>query len=74
MGEIILLVVRLILLKLVNANDPKMIRWRELGKVRKANHAQKAGIRKAVRDGDTALLSDIWRELHDDTGHSPPQR
>lgn len=59
-----MLVLRLVIMWLQHRYDPKMVRLRELTKVKEANDVERIAIEKAVADGDTAALSRIWDGLH----------
>ena len=63
MGPIITTAIKVLLMWLQNRFDPKMIKLREVAKIKNAQEKDLAKIEKAVADGDTAAISDIWRGL-----------
>jgi hypothetical protein len=68
LSKIVPLIIRAFLFWFINRNDPEMIKFRELKRIRNANKAQKKRIDWALRHGDTSAISLIWRELSNDGG------
>jgi len=63
MGEILRLAIQVLLMYLQNRFDPKMIKAREIVRIRHAKEKDLGKIEKAISTGNTAAISRIWRGL-----------
>jgi len=63
MGKLIGLAIRAFLTWFINRNDPEMIKFRELKRIKHAKDEQIEEIDKALAGGDTLAIATLWREL-----------